>query len=402
LYPKRKIPMIEPIRQAFLDAFDPAVYDRFVNDIHQNNHESLVFRVSESPLFLSDNLTDKLIAASMDVLDVVKQKDYSSKVENAIPPGMNVAGETDHTHFLQVDFAICRDETGELSPQLIELQGFPSLYSFQCYLDGKIREYFDIPSGFTPFFSGLTTETYHQHFSKLLLGDSDPENVVLLEIDPYNQKTRIDFYLTESYYGIKSVCLSEVIQRGRKLFYKKDGREIPIERLYHRFIFDELLQRKDIVCGFNFEDDLDVQWVGHPNWFCKISKYTLPFINSQYCPQCYFLSDLERYPDDLENYVLKPLFSFAGSGVIIDLDRKTLDAVTDPQNFILQKKVEYEPFMKTPDENARAEVRMMFLWDEEPILVNNLLRLSKGKMMGVDYNRNKTWVGSSVAYHKPV
>ncbi|MGH1361962.1 MAG: hypothetical protein ACRBF0_00305 [Calditrichia bacterium] len=394
--------MIESIRQAFIDAFDPAVYNQFIKDIHTSNQESLVFRVSESPLFLSDELTKKLISASKDVLEVLRQPGYSAQVENAIPPGMHVAGETKHTNFLQVDFAICRDANGELSPQLIELQGFPSLYSFQCYLDDKIRQYFDIPAGFTPFFSGLDSVAYHQHFSKLLLGDSDPENVVVLEIDPYKQKTRIDFYLTESFYGVKSVCLSDIIQRGRKLFYKRDNREVPIERLYHRFIFDELEKRKDITCGFNFEDDLDVTWVGHPNWFFKISKYTMPFINSPYCPECNFLSDLETWPDDLENYVLKPLFSFAGSGVIVDVDRKTLDSITDRQNFILQKKVEYEPFMKTPDEPARAEVRMMFLWDDEPILVNNLLRLSKGKMMGVDYNQNKTWVGSSLAYHHPV
>ncbi len=392
--------MIPEIRDQFNAAFDQRVYEQFIEDIHRSNRNSLEFRVSETPLFLSDELRDRLVSAAYDVLRVVQQPDFREKSRDAIPPGMSVANETDHTIFLQVDFAICRDENGEFVPQLIELQGFPSLYTYQHYFDRKLREYFAIPEGFIPFFSGLDSESYKEMLGKILLGDSDPENVILLELQPHTQKTRIDFFLTEEYYGISPVCVTEVRQRGNKLVYRRNGREIPVERIYYRFIFDELV-RKNVQLGFHLEDDLEVTWVGHPNWFFKISKHTLPLIDSPYCPPCYYLKDLTEYPDDLENYVLKPLYSFAGLGVQVDVTREILDAVPVRENYILQRKIEYTPLIKTPDGYSRAEVRMMFVWDEAPMLVNNLLRLSKGKMMGVDYNKDKTWVGSSLAYHRP-
>ena len=392
--------MIPEIREQFNTNFDQSKYDAFVADIHRNNRQSLVFRVCETPLFLSDALRDKLIEAANDVMRVVRMPDFPDRCKNAIPAGMSVANETPHTHFLQVDFAICRDENGHLLPQLIELQGFPSLYAFQHYLDTKLREYFPIPDGFLPFFSGLNSETYKEKLGKLLLGNSAPENVVLLELQPEQQKTRIDFYLTEQYFGIPFVCVTDVYQRGNKLFYRQNGREIPIERIYYRFIFDELI-RKNIQPGFDINADLDVEWVGHPNWFFKISKHTLPLIDSKYCPQTYYLHELTSYPDDLENYVLKPLYSFAGTGVQVDVTKAMLNEIDDRENYILQRKIEYAPLIKTPDEHARVEIRLMFIWDDKPILVNNLLRTSKGKMMGVDFNKNKTWVGSSLAYHRP-
>jgi len=391
--------MIPEIRDKFNAAFDQKRYEAFIQDIDRSYKNSLEFRVSETPLFLSGELTRQLIEASYEVMAVVRQSDYKEKAQHAIPPGMAVANEDDHTTFLQIDFAICRDENGEFIPQLIELQGFPSLYCYQHYLQGKIRQYFPIPEDFTPFFSGLDSESYKTFFGKVLLGDSDPENVALLEFQPEKQKTRIDFYLCEEYFGIRPVCVTKVIHRGRKLFYRHEGREIPIERVYHRFIFDELL-RMNVQTSFRWDEDLDLKWVGHPNWFFKISKYTLPLIHSRYCPPCYYLQDLTEYPSDLENYVLKPLFSFAGLGVEIEVTRQLLDSIKDRDNYILQRKIEYAPLIKTPDEYAKAEVRMMFVWDEEPRLVNNLLRQSKGKMMGVDFNKNKTWVGSSVAYHR--
>ena len=391
--------MIPEIRQQFNANFDEKAYHAFVKDIYDSYRGSLVFRVGETPLFLSDDMTRMLVEAAHDVMRVVREPDYSERVKNAIPPGLSIANEDDHTIFLQVDFAICRDENGGFIPQLIELQGFPSLYCFQHYLDRKIREYFPIPDGFTPFFSGLNSETYKSFMGNILLGDSDPENVVLLEYQPERQKTRIDFYLAEEYWGIPAVCVTDVIQRGNNIFYKRNGREIPIERIYHRFIFDELV-RENVKMGFSTTDDLNVHWVGHPNWFFKVSKYTLPLIDSRYCPKCYFLDELDEYPERLEDYVLKPLFSFAGHGVEIDISKEMLDSIKDRENYILQHKIEYTPLIETMDEKSKAEVRMMFIWDKEPVLVNNLLRLSKGKMMGVDYNKNRTWVGSSLAYHR--
>ncbi len=390
--------MIPELRDDFNARFDEQVYHEMIRDINNSYFHSLVFRVAETPLFLPDDFTQKLIDASRNMLQVIRQPDYKKKVKDAIPPQLVVANEDDHPTFLQIDFAICRDEHGEFIPQLIELQGFPSLYAFQHYLDGKLRQYFSLPENFTPFFSGLNRESYKKLLSNILLGNSAPENVVLLELEPEQQKTRIDFYLTEEYFGIPHVCVTDLFRRGDRLFYRRRGVDIPVERIYYRFIFDELI-RKNVQFNFDITAKLDVTWVGHPNWFFKVSKYTLPLINSPYCPPCYYLKDLTEYPPDLENYVLKPLFSFAGQGVVIDVTRELLDRLPDRENYILQRKIVYTPFLKTPDEYATVEVRMMFIWDEEPILVNNLVRISKGRMMGVDFNKDKTWVGSSLAYH---
>lgn len=393
--------MVPELRAEYNARFDPAAYERLVADINAAYRNSLEFRMCETPLFLSESFTKKLYQAATDVLRVLQEPGFAEKAEAALPPGSKVASEDEHPLFLQIDYAICRDERGEFTPQLIELQGFPSLYCYQHFLNGKLREYLPIPEQLTPFFSGLSAEDYRELLGRVLLGDSDPENVVLLEIEPEKQKTRIDFYLCEEYYGIRPVCVTRVIHRGRKLYYRHGGREIPIERMYHRFIFDEL-HRKNLQISFDIDEDLDVTWVGHPNWFFKISKHTLPLIQSEFCPPCYYLSALDRYPDDLENYVLKPLFSFAGSGVEIDISARRLDELPDHENYILQRKVEYTPFLETPDEKAKAEIRLMFIWDDQPRLVNNLIRVSKGKMMGVDFNRNKSWIGSSLAFHPDI
>jgi hypothetical protein len=236
----------------------------------------------------------------------------------------------------------------------------------------------------------------------VIVGDCDPETVVLLEIRPEEQKTRIDFSCTERLLGVRSVDPGEVLEREGRLYYRNDGREVPIRRIYNRVIFDEL-DRKGLQYDHIFRREVDVKWVGHPNWFWKISKFALPFIRSRYAPPAFFVSDLREVPDDLESYVLKPLFSFAGQGVEIGVTPERLRALDDPGNYILQRRVLYEPLVETPDVPAKAEVRMMFLWgedDDRPVLVNNLVRMSKGLMSGVDYNKDKVWIGASCAYHR--
>jgi hypothetical protein len=226
--------------------------------------------------------------------------------------------------------------------------------------------------------------------------------VILLEIKPHAQKTRIDFYCTQDYLGIQPVCLTELIQEGRQLFYMKDGRKVHIKRVYNRIIFDDLHAQKDKLGKVpDITSDLDVEWIPHPNWFYRISKFTLPFIRHPYVPQTFFLNEVKQIPTDLENYVLKPLFSFAGQGVVIDVSKSDIDGIKDPENWILQRKVKYADIIVTPDIPAKAEIRMMYIWKDgatRPLLATNLARLSKGKMIGVRYNKDKEWVGASVGY----
>jgi hypothetical protein len=241
---------------------------------------------------------------------------------------------------------------------------------------------------------------------EMIVGTHAPESVILLEIFPHQQKTRIDFYCTAHYTGISIVCLTELEQEGRQLFYVKDGKRIRVERIYNRIIFDELQQQPEVIRekGKLLLEELDVEWVPHPNWFYRISKHTLPFLQHPYVPATRFLSDVHPLPEDLDNYVLKPLFSFAGQGVIIDLKREDLLVITDPHNWILQRKVKYADVIPTPDGPAKAEIRLFYFWKEgtpRPIAINNLARLSKGKMIGVRYNKDKSWVGGSLAYFEP-
>ena len=395
--------MVPDIRRAYNAGFTAERYARMVRDLEENAGCSPVFRICETPLFLSERLTRELIQAAEEVLSFVTSEEYLKQSDRAVPPHLRVPGDEGHTVFFQVDFAIVRGEDGELTPRLIELQGFPSLYGFQWLLEKEYRSHFPaVPEDWSPYFSGLTAETYPAALREVIVDDCDPEQAVLLEIDPVHQKTRIDFCVTEQLLGLPVVDAREVIERGGRLFYPRNGREVPIRRIYNRVIFDEL-ERKGIDLSRIFHRDLvDVTWVGHPNWYLKISKFSLPFIKSRYCPPTWFVSDLREYPEDLENYVLKPLFSFAGLGVELGPTRERLRSLPDPENFILQKRVDYAPALETPDEPAKAEVRMMFVWKDRPMLVNNLVRISKGKMMGVDFNKDKTWIGASSAYHPPL
>ena len=390
--------MIPELRKKYNHSFNPKAYDAFINDLKTFTYYPIDFRVSETPLFLNYDLTKKILEASDDLITQINDENFKRKSNNAIPPNLRVPNEDSHPQFLCLDFAITKDDSGNFIPKLIELQGFPSLFSYQYFLDKIVRRHFDIPQNFSSFFNGLDGEKYTQLLRKVILADKDPKNVILLEINPPLQKTRVDFACTEELTGIKTVNLSDVVRNGKKLFYKNNDKEIPVERIYNRVIYDEL-QRKNFKFNFSFSDDLDVEWAGHPNWFFKISKYSLPLLKGKYVPHCYFLNTLDKYPDDLSRFVLKPLFSFAGLGVEVNVTKNKLDKVIDRSNYILQEKVEYAPVIETLDGYARVEVRLMLLWDKEPIIATNLVRTSKGKMMGVDFNKNKTWVGSNLAYH---
>ncbi|HKB44163.1 MAG TPA: hypothetical protein VKC90_07230, partial [Chitinophagaceae bacterium] len=168
----------------------------------------------------------------------------------------------------------------------------------------------------------------------------------------------------------------------------------------NRIIFDDLQHQTPEVQekGKILFEELNVEWAPHPNWFYRISKYTLPLIRHPYVPQTFFLNEIKQIPTDLENYVLKPLFSFAGQGVVIDVKQQDIDNVKDPENWILQRKVKYAEVIKTPDAPAKAEIRVFYFWKDgtaRPVATNNLARLSKGKMIGVRYNKDKEWVGGS-------
>lgn len=264
-----------------------------------------------------------------------------------------------------------------------------------------------MPVDFHHLFGGLDEDGYIDVLRQTIVGDSKSENVILLEIEPEKQNTRIDFWGSEKYLGIRSVCLSKLRREGRDLYYlDESGRRIGVERIYNRIIFDELEKRADLPREWDMLSEVNAEWIGHPNWFFRISKHTLPYLRSDFVPQTRFLSELDAPPDDLHNWVLKPLFSFSGMGVKVNVTPEDIEAVQNPAEYILQRKVQYVAGIETldPEEPTKCEIRMMLLWKkgwDAPRLVNNLVRMSKGEMVGVRYNKGKTWVGASVGYFEP-
>ena len=394
--------MIPAIRQQFNESFTPEKYEAMIDEIHKDFPNQLDFRVAETPVFVPKELKIKLLQACNDIIEVLLKPDFKEKTNRAIPENQNVPNEDAHPNFLAIDFAICKDENGELSPQLIELQGFPSLFGYQWYLGQKYRKFFIDPKGFTQYFNRLSMESYVDEMKKVLVGGEAAENIILLEIYPEQQKTRLDFEITRQLWGIEPVCLTKIIKVGRQLFYEKEGKTIEIKRIYNRLIFDDLLGVPHLKTNFKITNDVDIKWVTHPNWFFRISKFTLPLLKSEFVPQSFFLSDLKEYPIDLENYVLKPLFSFAGSGVKLNFTKEELDAIPDRENYLIQRKVKYEPIIEDKAGNLiKTEIRMLFTWEDNalrPKLVTNLARLSRGEMIGVNFNKNFDWVGGSCAF----
>jgi hypothetical protein len=394
--------MVPALRQAFNSSFTKAKYEAFLADLQSKHPGAIEFRVAETPVFANKNFKQKLIDACESIVDVITDPRFKELTKNAIPAEEAVPNENDHPHMIAFDFGICVGEDGEPEPQLIEMQGFPTLFGFQVYYPAIFRKHFHVPENYSQYLGGYDRESYLKELKEVIVGDTPVENVILLEIKPHEQKTRIDFYCTQDYLGIQPVCITELVQEGKKLYYLLDGKKTEVKRIYNRVIFDDLKAQRDSLGQFvDITQDLDVQWIPHPNWFYRISKFTLPFIRHPYVPPTFFLNEIKQLPGDLENYVLKPLFSFAGQGVLIDVTREDVEKIDNPSNWILQRKVQYADIIETPDIPAKAEIRMMYMWKDEwerPRPAINLARLSKGKMIGVRFNKDKEWVGGSVCF----
>jgi len=394
--------MNPPTRKTYNANFTDEKYRLFLEKLGDASPAKIEFRVAETPVFLTDDFRDKLITAGNDIVKTILQPDFKELTKRAIPEKWNVANENDHPHFIALDFGVCKDASGNIVPKLIELQGFPSLFGFQVFLGDAYKEVFDLPDDLSIYFSGLDKETYIELLKKTIVGPYRPDEVVIMDVNAPHQKTAVDFYLTEKLIGTPVVSLSDLKQDGKKLFYELNGERKYIKRIYNRLIFDEIEGDPDI---FNHVVDirqpLDVEWITHPNWFYRVSKFTMPFLTGDHIPKTRFLDQVTDVPADLENYVLKPLFSFAGQGVIIDVTAQDIATIKDPENWILQEKVNYEPVVQAPDGGVKVEVRLLYLWpngDEKPTLAINLSRLSRGKMIGVRYNQDFDWVGGTIAF----
>lgn len=416
--------MIASIRQKFNAAFSEKTHQNYLAALNTPFPNALDFTVAETPIFIDKYFTEKILATGDYVNQVIQSDRFNSITEPSLKNVPLFPKQNPLPACIVMDFAIAINDQNELVPALIELQGFPSLFAYEILQDDCIHKTYTIPAGFSPYLNGYTKEKYLAHLETILKGDtlidtkknldtinrniSDStkdtlKHTVLLEILPHQQKTRIDFYCTEKYFNIPIVCITEIFVEGNNLYYERDGSKIKIDRIYNRIVLDELKnQTKEIQeKGALLQTNLNIEWITHPHHFFRISKFLLPFLKHPYIPKTQFVDQLKKLPTVLEKYILKPLFSFAGQGVIIDISAADIMNIKDPSGWILQEKVNYANCIETPTGPAKAELRLFYFWDkasQKYIATMNLARLSKGKMIGVDYNKNKQWVGGSLAY----
>jgi hypothetical protein len=398
--------MIPELRRYFNDvAFSQKRYQSFLRRLDHRCRTDIGFRVAETPCFIPQSLQRQCEDAAVELALQAHDPDYLRLSDATLRPEYTVANQPERSMFLTVDFAMTTGPDGTIRPKLIEMQGFPSLMGFQLYFAELTQEHYRLPPELATCNGGYTRSQFIDILRRAIVADEDPENVVLMELDPWNQKTVPDFHAIHDLLGIPVVDIRDVRKHGRKLHYERDGRLVPIDRIYNRAIVDEL-ERREIAIPFNWHDDLDVSWAGHPNWYFRISKFTIPYLNHPTVPRATFLDRLGEIPDDLENYVLKPLYSFAGAGVIVGPTREDISAIPPERRdgYILQERITYADAIETPEGGTKAEVRFMLIWlpgEPQPRPVMGLVRMGRGKMMGVDFNRNLTWIGAGCNFFEP-
>lgn len=387
--------MIPSRRRQFNQSYSPAKYRRFLDILESRCGEPVQFRHSETPVFLPSELIHRMSRYGREMVErLLANEEYQRASRAAIPEEFRAPNEDPRPLFVQADFGL----DAALEPKLVEIQGFPTLYAYQPLMAAAYREAYEIDESLAALPDGLTLPEYNQLLRRAIVANHDPENVVLLEIDPWNQKTRHDFFLTERTWAVRTVDISHIRKEGRKLYYEHDGRRILIERIYNRAIVDELV-RRGIRAAFDFRDELDVEWAGHPNWFFRLSKFSLPYLDHPAVPRTQFLDRVDGV-EHPERYVLKPLYSFAGTGVIVGPTAEQIAAVPAKKRgeYILQERVDFRPVIETPFGRNKLEVRIMFVWLDRLRPVNTIIRMGRGAQMGVDHNKGMEWVGGSAAF----
>ena len=393
--------MIAALRQSFNAAWTEQKYRDLIGRLERRTGATLDFPISETPCFFPRSLIDSLASTGIQLIDqILNSAEAMTAADAAVPERYRGHGAEAIPTFAQVDFGLVRDDAGNIAPKLVELQAFASLYGFQLAMAEAYRDAFELPSSLQPYLDGLTHDRYYELAANAIVGDNDPAEVVLMEIEPRRQKTWPDFVVTDQMWGVRAVDTSEVKREGRRLYYRRDGRVTQVKRIYNRVIPDEL-ERKRIQLPFGYGDDLELTWAGHPAWYFRVSKFSIPWLSHRSVPETRFLDGIEQLPVDRERYLLKPLFSFAGGGIIFAPTDAQIAAIPHDarKNYILQERIAFEPVIETPEGPTQAEIRIMYLSDGarlRPVLP--LLRMGRGKMMGVDHNKGLRWVGASAGF----
>ena len=422
--------MVPDLRNRFNERYTQQEYSSLLQLVQQRCGVRVEYRIAETPVFLPSSLLGELSTAGIELTKaLLGNAAYLAEARKAIPAGYSVAGENAHPNFLTADFALIRDSTGNLVPRLVEIQAFPSVYGYQDVLSGAYRDAYGLPESLGAYLGGLDKDAYWALLAETVLGSHAPENVVLTELDPMNQKTLPDFNVTSRRLGIAVVDIRSLEPVGNKLHYRDAaGRQIPIHRIYNRAIADELMAR-NVRLPFDLSHNWDVEWAGHPNWYFLISKFSIPWLcrppgSHPVVPPAVFVdkflegtgrAELAAAGVDLPQdagpetayteLLLKPLFSFAGKGIEFEPTQARLEAIPadSRKDFLLQQRMRFAHTIETPHGLTQAEIRILYLWPDAGELTPalSLVRLGRGKMMGVDHNKNQEWVGASAAFFLP-
>ncbi len=405
--------MLQAYRKRFNEEqFSAERYRELLSRLEERTRSPIEFRVCETPCFFPKELLESLVETGRKLIhQLIDSPEYMRRSEETIPPKYRVPNDNPQPNFAQVDFGLARNASGDLVPKLVELQAFPSIYGYQEILSEEYARVYGLGEELEWRFGGLDSAGYWDVLRRTIVGDHAPENVVLIEVEPEQQKTRPDFNVYADRLGVRTVDIAKLRKEGNRLFYEREKGSggpvwVPIERIYNRAIVDEI-ERKGIVPGFDYRDELNVEWAGQPNWYFRVSKFSLPYLQDASVPKAVFLDDWlagrrEGLPADRERLLLKPLYSFAGKGIQFAPTDADLAAIAEDERrlYLLQERVSFAPVIETPWGPTQAEIRVMYCWPEdasEMIAMTSLVRLGRGLMMGVDHNRNQEWVGGSSA-----
>ncbi|HEY6445537.1 MAG TPA: hypothetical protein VIY53_03690 [Acidobacteriaceae bacterium] len=418
-YPHAVIPAL---RQDFNRRFRQEAYRSMLHGFDAVARAHVAFPIAETPCFFPKALLDEMAQIGADLTHrLIDDPDYLGQSLAAIPERWRAADQDAHPHFLTADFGLVRESDGRVAPRLVEMQAFPSVFGFQWVLSEAYRSAFDLDPSLRFLLSGLDEAAYWKLLRQVIVAGHDPENVVLTDAEPAAQKTLTDFNITADRLGIRIVDIADLSPEDRRdagsarppsrLCYRNGRRRVPIRRIYNRAIVDELVAKR-IHLQFDYRESFDVEWAGHPNWYFHVSKFALPWLDHPAVPPAVFLSDWldprrstavrNRLPEDRDRWILKPLYSFAGQGIVFAPTDQQLAAIPPAERglYLLQERVTFEPVIDTPEGPTQAEIRILYAWPDRGHLtpVIGLVRLGRGKMMGVDHNKGHRWVGASAAF----
>lgn len=387
------------LQRRFNSGVSPESHAALITDLESQLGLKIEFRICEMPIFISGELAGEMSRAAQELVEECLSPENRVRSASTLQQRYTVPNESTRPLFSVVDFAVTMDEHGVYRPRLIELQGFPSLFGYQQLLAESFIGHYHLDA-VTPFLSGIDKARYTELLATSIFGSHDPAEVALVEIDPDTQKTRPDFVAMERLIGLQSVNIRNVVRDGKGLaFTDSSGRLRPLKRIFNRAIIDEL-DDLGVELNFSWNDELDVEWAGHPNWYFRISKFLLPYLKHPTVPRSIVVAERHAWNEDvLQRSVLKPLYAFAGKGVNVAPTMADIEAIPHEElsEWILQERVHYAPCVPTPEGDNFVEIRIMLIWPDtetRPVPVMTLARTGRGALMGARYNVIP-WTGSS-------